>query len=287
MGRTNAPFHSWVRCRLLYTDERKTLCLPSNVLATFVSAQGCARSSGVWQARRSRLDAASTIVGHMKFGFCISGRGTLARMAVRHAPALGFTAGSVLLDFGVSDETEQELRSNGLDVTRLRGKDRTSVQSEIEAYFDSAHDDMWVLTFDKMLPSTVVNPRIGRIINVHMALLPAFRGRDGLRQAIRGGARFAGATIHEIDSSMDQGNIVSQFVTEILPEDSAESLGSRVFSGVAPMYAQTLMWYAQGRVSRDDTGRPHVREATFRGPPCSPAIESAVEALTLFGEDPG
>lgn len=209
----------------------------------------------------------------MIVSFCISGQGRLATLAMRHAGLLHFEVGSVLLDVRASTTTEVALVEAGIEVTRLRHSVVDDVNRQIAQFFDLSESDIWVLTFDRLLSSAVVTPRRGRILNVHLALLPACRGLNGFGRTLRSGARFGGATIHEIDEQMDEGNIVSQFVAEVLPGDTVETLGDRVFQGLAPMFAQTLSWYAQGRIMRDADSRPHVRDGQFLGGPISPYLE--------------
>lgn len=68
----------------------------------------------------------------------------------------------------------------------------------------------------------------GRIINVHPALLPAFKGLHAQRQALAAGVRETGVTVHVVDESLDGGAIIAQERAPVLPGDTEEALAARL-----------------------------------------------------------
>jgi phosphoribosylglycinamide formyltransferase-1 len=68
----------------------------------------------------------------------------------------------------------------------------------------------------------------GRIINVHPALLPAFPGHSGARDAIDGGVRITGCTVHVVDSGVDTGPIIAQAAVPVLADDTEDTLHARI-----------------------------------------------------------
>lgn len=138
--------------------------------------------------------------------------------------------------------------------------------------------DLLVLTFDKLLPASLVRSLRNRIINVHPALLPAFKGMHALEQTVSAGARYAGATIHIVDEEMDHGPIIAQCVVGTRPDDTASALGERIFPHLETMFLQVIAWYAAGRVIQHADGRVTIRDATYGTMPVSPALE--LPALT-------
>ncbi|MEM7308149.1 MAG: phosphoribosylglycinamide formyltransferase [Planctomycetota bacterium] len=75
---------------------------------------------------------------------------------------------------------------------------------------------------------------LGRVLNIHPSLLPAFGGKgyygDRVHRAVlEHGVQFTGCTVHQVDNEYDQGQIVLQRVVEVRPDDTVESLGTRVF----------------------------------------------------------
>jgi formyltetrahydrofolate-dependent phosphoribosylglycinamide formyltransferase len=68
----------------------------------------------------------------------------------------------------------------------------------------------------------------GRYVNTHNALLPAFPGIHGPRDALEYGVKVAGATLHFVDSGIDTGPIIAQVAVPVLDDDSEDSLTERI-----------------------------------------------------------
>lgn len=68
----------------------------------------------------------------------------------------------------------------------------------------------------------------GRVLNTHPALLPAFPGAHGVRDALAHGVKITGATLHVVDGGVDTGPIVAQTAVEIQPDDDEASLHERI-----------------------------------------------------------
>lgn len=68
----------------------------------------------------------------------------------------------------------------------------------------------------------------GRLVNTHPALLPAFPGAHGVRDALAYGARVTGCTVHFVDDGVDTGPIIAQGVVEIREQDDESALHERI-----------------------------------------------------------
>jgi formyltetrahydrofolate-dependent phosphoribosylglycinamide formyltransferase len=68
----------------------------------------------------------------------------------------------------------------------------------------------------------------GRYVNTHNALLPAFPGMHGPRDALEYGVKVAGATLHFVDAGVDTGPIIAQIVVPVLDDDTVETLTERI-----------------------------------------------------------
>jgi formyltetrahydrofolate-dependent phosphoribosylglycinamide formyltransferase len=68
----------------------------------------------------------------------------------------------------------------------------------------------------------------GRYVNTHNALLPAFPGIHGPRDALAYGVKVAGATLHFVDSGVDTGPIIAQVAVPVHDDDSDETLTERI-----------------------------------------------------------
>ena len=209
----------------------------------------------------------------LRVGFCVSGGGRLFRAAVENTFELGIEPAYLLLDRNASRDVEDFAAKRSIATRRLTAPNLSELHNEMTSRFDEAEADFWALTFDKILPPSVIIPRSARIVNVHMALLPTFAGLHGIRQTLAHGARFGGATLHEVDEHMDHGSILAQCGVSLLPGDDEASAGARIWPLLRATYLQVLAWYSAGRVRRDEAGRLWIEHASYHTWPISPAIE--------------
>lgn len=211
----------------------------------------------------------------MRVGFCVSGEGRLFRAAVSHAERLGITPTLVIAEGKALSDLEDFCLTRQIPLHRLNPGDRARFDQAVTSLSIDARLDLLCLTFDRILAPALVAHYRGRIINVHPALLPAFKGTNALGQATNAGARFAGATIHEVNDDVDGGPIIAQCVLGVRRQETPESLGRRLFGPLRLMFLQVLSWYAAGRVTRDAQGRVWIKDGVYGELPISPAIEDA------------
>ena len=62
----------------------------------------------------------------------------------------------------------------------------------------------------RLVGETLLSAYEGKIINIHPSLLPAFKGKDAIKQAFNYGVKVYGVTIHYVDMSLDGGQIIAQ-----------------------------------------------------------------------------
>ena len=93
-----------------------------------------------------------------------------------------------------------------------------------------AKDIQWIFLagYMRIIGETLLTAYRGKIINIHPSLLPAFPGKDAIRQAVEAGAQKTGVTIHYVDEGIDTGPIISQETLTILPDDTVNSLKERI-----------------------------------------------------------
>jgi len=110
-----------------------------------------------------------------------------------------------------------------------KGDDRELWNDSLAETVASLDPDLVVLAgFMRVLGAPLLERFPGRIINVHPALLPAFPGHNGPQDALAGGVRVSGCTVHVVDSGVDTGPIIAQAAVPVLGTDSAESLHARI-----------------------------------------------------------
>jgi phosphoribosylglycinamide formyltransferase 1 len=206
----------------------------------------------------------------VRVAFCVSGRGSLFRAAVERREAIGIEPALLITETKTSAELDAFARERQIPHDRLDPKPRDVFDRELTRRLVDADVDLIALTFDRILPPDLVRHYAGRIINVHPALLPAFAGMRGIERTLESGARFGGATIHEVIDAVDAGPIIAQAVVATIPGESIDDYGRRMYALLESMFLDVLRWYAEGRVTHDGNGRVVVRGATYGTLPVSP-----------------
>ena len=94
--------------------------------------------------------------------------------------------------------------------------------------------------FMRILTPTFSAHYLGRLVNIHPSLLPAFTGLHTHQRAIDAGCKVAGATVHFVTPKLDHGHIVAQVVVPVLPLDTAATLAARVLSQEHLLYPKSI-----------------------------------------------
>ncbi|HEX9985179.1 MAG TPA: formyltransferase family protein [Thermoanaerobaculia bacterium] len=210
-----------------------------------------------------------------RVGFCVSGNGLLFRAAVTRATELGIVPSLLIARPKAAADLEAFCETHGVPMTRLPILTREAFDAQLTDLCLGSPLDLLALTFDRIIPPAVVAHYARRMINVHPSLLPAFPGTNGLVDTLASGARFGGATIHEVVDAVDAGPIVAQAVVPTIPGESPEEFGRRMYALLEPMFLQVLRWYAERRVEHDSDGRVVVRGARYGVLPVSPVEAGA------------
>ncbi|HAN72138.1 MAG TPA: phosphoribosylglycinamide formyltransferase [Actinobacteria bacterium] len=108
-------------------------------------------------------------------------------------------------------------------------RDRESWNEALLAALEAAQPE-WIVCagFMRILGPAVVDAFPGRIVNTHPALLPAFPGAHGVRDALRYGVKVTGCTVHLVDHGVDTGPILAQQAVEVREDDDEASLHERI-----------------------------------------------------------
>ena len=94
---------------------------------------------------------------------------------------------------------------------------------------------------------------LGRVMNIHPALIPAFCGKGyyGHRvheAVLASGAKVSGCTVHFADNEYDHGPIIVQRTVPVLDDDTAETLAQRVFVEECEAYPEAIRLFAESRL---------------------------------------
>jgi phosphoribosylglycinamide formyltransferase 1 len=108
--------------------------------------------------------------------------------------------------------------------------------------------------FMRLMTAGFVDQWMGRMLNVHPSLLPAFRGLHTHEQALAAGVRVTGCTVHFVTAEMDAGPIIAQAAVPVIDSDTADSLAARVLAAEHKLYPHALGLVASGS-ARLENGR--------------------------------
>jgi phosphoribosylglycinamide formyltransferase-1 len=118
--------------------------------------------------------------------------------------------------------------------------------------------------FMRVLTRVFLSAFSDRVVNVHPALLPAFPGMHGVRQALAAGVRISGCTVHLVDDGTDTGPILVQAAVPVHDGDTEQSLHARIQPAEHEAYVLALRLLLAGRVEVVDQGgrrRARLRDA--------------------------
>ena len=114
---------------------------------------------------------------------------------------------------------------------------------------EEAKVDLIVLAgFMRLLSSEFVQRFKFRILNIHPAILPSFKGVHGIRDAFDYGVKVTGVTVHFVDEEMDHGPIILQAPVRIEEDDTLETLEAKIHKIEHRIYPQAVRLFIEGRL---------------------------------------
>ncbi|MHC1575853.1 MAG: phosphoribosylglycinamide formyltransferase [Methanosarcinaceae archaeon] len=100
----------------------------------------------------------------------------------------------------------------------------------------------------RILGTQIIREYRNRIMNIHPALLPSFRGLHAQRQAFEYGVKVAGCTVHFVDEGMDTGPIVLQRCVPVIEDDTADTLADRILVQEHRIYPEAVKLFIEGKL---------------------------------------
>jgi phosphoribosylglycinamide formyltransferase 1 len=130
-----------------------------------------------------------------------------------------------------------------------KGKDRAAHEGEIDTLLYRYEVELVVgAGYMRLLSPGFVKKWHGRLINIHPALCPSFKGTNGQRDAVEYGVKISGCTTHFMDMEMDHGPIILQAAVPIHYDDDRDSLAARILEVEHQVLPRTIQLFAQKRL---------------------------------------
>jgi phosphoribosylglycinamide formyltransferase-1 len=123
---------------------------------------------------------------------------------------------------------------------------REAYDRKVLQYLKEHEIDFIVLAgYMRLLSAHFIGQFPNKIINIHPALLPAFKGLHGIRDAYEYGVKLTGVTVHIVNEEMDAGKIIAQEVVKIAPKDTLKSLAEKIHQVEHKLYPKTIDWFSK------------------------------------------
>ena len=195
----------------------------------------------------------------------ISGRGSNMMALVEAAAAPDFPAEIALVLSNRPDASGLEwAAARGIPVAAIDhktyGKDREAFERAMQAVLQGHAIDLVCLAgFMRVLTPWFVSQWEGRMLNIHPALLPSYRGLHTHERALEDGVKVHGCTVHFVVPEMDAGPIIEQACVRVEDSDDADALAARVLKEEHRIYPHALALVAGDKV------RVHGNRVLMRG----------------------
>ena len=196
-------------------------------------------------------------MSNVRLGVLLSGSGTNFQAILDAVSSPGHPGEIAIVISNRRDAYGLErARNAGIVALHINHRDfesRASYDAEVVRQL-RVHGVEWVLLagFMRILTSELLNAFSNRVINIHPALLPSFKGLRGQEQALEYGVTIAGATVHLVTQEMDAGPIIAQGAVPVLDSDDDSSLKKRILSVEHKLYPMVVRWICENRLDTTD-----------------------------------
>jgi phosphoribosylglycinamide formyltransferase-1 len=181
----------------------------------------------------------------------ISGRGSNMDALIAAARAPDFPAEIALVASNRPDAPGlARAKSLGIAVAAVDHKiyaGREEFERSLQIVLETHRIELLCLAgFMRLLTPWFVEQWRGRMLNIHPALLPAYRGLHTHERALADGVKIHGCTVHFVVPEMDEGPIVAQAAVPVLDADTPDTLAARVLGEEHRLYPEALRLVASG-----------------------------------------
>jgi phosphoribosylglycinamide formyltransferase-1 len=194
----------------------------------------------------------------------ISGRGSNMTALIEAAKAKDYPAEIVLVvsnrpdAVGLARAREAAIATTVIDHRSFRD-DREAFERALDDELRKYRIDIVCLAgFMRLLTAWFIGRWSGRVLNIHPALLPEFKGLDTHRRVLEAGVKRHGATVHFVVEETDAGPVISQQSVPVLQGDTEEMLAARVLEIEHRIYPEALRLVAEGR-AKFATPQPEIK----------------------------
>ena len=200
----------------------------------------------------------------LKIGVLLSGSGTNLQAIIDAAANDGLPVDIVQVVSSRPDAYGIErARKAGIPVTVLNRDvyaDPVEADRRIAETLRYAHAEYVVMAgYMRKVTPVLLDAFPDRVLNLHPALLPSFKGAHAIQEAFDAGVKVTGVTVHFANEDYDKGPIVAQRAVEVREDDTHDDLEARIHEVEHELYPQVLRLVAEGRIGVGEDRKVHVR----------------------------
>lgn len=192
-------------------------------------------------------------MSNLRLGVLASGRGSNFQAIIDEIESKRLNAEIVLL---ITDNPSafaiERAKKHGIEYLVMRPKEYSSKDDyfiKIAEELKKRDVGLVVLAgFMRIVRKPLIDAFPNRIMNIHPALLPAFPGLHGQRQALEYGVKISGCTVHFVDEGMDTGPIIIQAAVPVFQDDTEDTLSERILRFEHKIYPEAIRLFSEGRI---------------------------------------
>jgi len=186
----------------------------------------------------------------LNVGVLASGRGTNLQAIIDACNDGRINARVVVV---ISDNKKayalERARKYGIDAVHVDATDRRKHEEKVDEILHNHNVELVVgAGYMRILSPWFIERWKNKIINIHPALLPSFKGIDAQGQAIEYGVKIAGCTTHFMDEQPDHGPIILQAAIKVMPDDNRDKLAQRILRVEHQILPRSIDLFEQNRL---------------------------------------
>lgn len=199
----------------------------------------------------------------LKIGVLLSGSGTNLQ-AIIDAIVEGLPTDIVLVVSSRPDAYGIErARAAGIPtlvMNREKYADVLAADAQIvEALQEAGAEYVVMAGYMRKVTSVMLDAFPNRVLNLHPALLPSFKGAHAIADAFNAGVKVTGVTVHFANADYDKGPIVAQRAVSVAENDTLDTLEAKIHDVEHVLYPEVIGLIAEGRVAVDpSTNKVHI-----------------------------
>lgn len=196
----------------------------------------------------------------LKIGVLISGSGSNLQAIIDRIAQGSLNAEIVLVISSRPDAYGLERAAKAgiptIALNREVYKDAAAANQQIADALKNAGAEYVIMAgYMRKLTNEVLDAFPDKVVNLHPALLPSFKGAHAIEDAFNYGVKVTGITVHFANEDYDKGPIIAQRAVEVREDDTLDSLEARIHEAEHALYPEVISWLAAGCVQIDEETR--------------------------------